>query len=167
MVNRSGGSANDLIGWYPDTLEPDGNLNAVLGQEANGTWTLHVSDHAGADLGMLNEWCLRIRHSGNPTAVADEKLPTTLALYANRPNPVSTHTILRFALPVPSAVDLAIFDISGRRVATLFSGSMPAGHHEAAWQGTDDAGRSLPGALYFYRLKVGEETLTRKLMLLK
>ena len=39
--------------------------------------------------------------------------------------------------------------------------------HEAIWRGRDDAGQPVAGAVYFYRLKVGEERLTRKLLLLR
>ena len=47
LHNRTGGSANDIIGNYPQTLPPHEPLSGFLGDPLDGTWELHVSDHAG------------------------------------------------------------------------------------------------------------------------
>ncbi len=63
LHNRSGSSADDILGWYPTELEPAGDLSAFVGEPAAGDWTLWVSDNAGADVGTLNEWCLKLTYS--------------------------------------------------------------------------------------------------------
>jgi cysteine-rich repeat protein len=52
----TGGSADDLIGNFPNSLTPDGSLSAFAGETGNGTWTLNVVDDAGFATGTLNSW---------------------------------------------------------------------------------------------------------------
>jgi subtilisin-like proprotein convertase family protein len=63
LHNRTGGTTNDLVTTYDDSTNPPDGPGALAdfnGENANGTWTLFVSDNAGADTGMLNDWTLRI-----------------------------------------------------------------------------------------------------------
>jgi len=63
LHNRTGGSDDNIQGWYPSELTPEGDLGAFIGEPAAGDWTLWVSDNAGADTGTLNEWCLKLIYS--------------------------------------------------------------------------------------------------------
>lgn len=58
-------------------------------------------------------------------------------------------------------------DLLGRQVAILLAGTLPAGSYENHWNGLTGDGRSLPSGLYFSVLKVGAETDSRKMLLLK
>jgi len=90
------------------------------------------------------------------------------ALHANVPNPFNPHTLIRYELPAPSTVTLRIFDAAGRVVRTLAaSESRGAGTHTVWWNGTNDRGEPVASGAYFYRLQAGDETLLRKMMLLK
>ena len=60
LHNRTGSSADDIVGWYPSELTPAEGLTSLIGEEMFGDWTLHISDNAGVDTGTLNEWCLQI-----------------------------------------------------------------------------------------------------------
>ncbi len=60
LHNESGGGGDNIYGWYPDELTPDGDLEAFIGEGAGGDWTLSVSDNASFDSGTLNEWCLKV-----------------------------------------------------------------------------------------------------------
>ncbi len=71
---------------------------------------------------------------------------------------------LRFALPERSAVELAVYDISGRRIAKLMSGTCAAGEHEAAWRLSDDGGRPVASGVYLASLRVGARQLTRRVV---
>jgi len=91
-----------------------------------------------------------------------------LALGQNRPNPFRGETSIVFVVPGERAnVELAVFDLAGRRVRTLVSGPVPGGVHEAVWAGVNDAGRRVASGIYFYRLKGEDRSLTRKLVLLR
>jgi subtilisin-like proprotein convertase family protein len=165
LHNRTGGSTDNIVGWYPSPLIPAQSLDAFIGQSTDGVWKLIVSDNAGIDTGTLNEWCLRITHA-NTTDVPGVKV-VALALSQSLPNPARGTAAIRFDLPRSAAIDLAVFDVAGRRVMTLFSGIGEAGSHEAIWRGLDEAGRVMPSGIYFYRLQAEGRTLTRKLMLLQ
>lgn len=93
--------------------------------------------------------------------------PLTVSLSPGVPNPFNPLTKIAFAIPSEMKVDLAIYDLSGRRVATLVSGVRREGEHEAYWTGTDDRGVEVGSGVYFARLETPLATESRKLVLLK
>lgn len=88
-----------------------------------------------------------------------------MSLRQNAPNPFAESTSIGIALPARSDVDVSVFDVSGRLVATIARGERDGGDHELTWNGRDNAGNRVGAGVYFYRLKAGNETLTRKLVL--
>jgi len=89
-------------------------------------------------------------------------IPTAYELQQNYPNPFNPSTVIRYALPQASPVRLEVYDMMGRKVATLVNGTKPAGYHEAVF----DAAHLGSGA-YMYRLTAGEYTQARTLFLVK
>jgi hypothetical protein len=91
-----------------------------------------------------------------------------LMLYQNHPNPFRPRTTIGFELPDAARVELAVYDVGGRRVATLLQGMKEAGYHEVPFEtgGRRTAG-GLASGVYFYRLKAGNRTLVRKMTVLK
>ena len=83
------------------------------------------------------------------------------------PNPFNPQVRIEYGLSETSAVELAIFDVSGRLVRNLVSASKPAGTHSATWNGDDDAGRKVSSGVYFGRLVTGGKTITHKLVMTK
>jgi len=67
-----------------------------------------------------------------------------------------TQAAFEFSLPQATQVDLSVFDVAGRRLATVVNGTLTAGVHQGAW---DMSGA--PRGLYFVRLRAGAESLTR------
>jgi hypothetical protein len=114
------------------------------------------------------------RASGNPSAglAAFSLLPVNpdpgpapakVFLLPIRPNPVRARSTIRFALPSAGTVDLAIFDVQGRRVASLLNREvLAAGWHEVSAQA-----ENWPGGFYFCRLEVGGNVTTQKFVVLK
>jgi len=166
LHDRSGGTTDDISGWYPDTLEPAGDLGAFLGEDMAGQWTLTVSDHAGYDTGSLDEWCLNIGYAGQTTTPVDD-LPLALSLGRNYPNPFNPQTTIGFALPRAGEVTLAVFDLRGRLVSKLVDGELPAGRHEVVWRGQDASGRRMASGTYVYRLTADGQTVSEKMLLVK
>jgi len=91
--------------------------------------------------------------------------PLSLGLPA--PNPFARTTTLRYSLPSRMQVRLAVFDVSGRRVALLVNGWQGAGPHVVGWDGTGPSGRPLASGLYFVRLEAGRELRVRKVLLVR
>lgn len=83
-------------------------------------------------------------------------------LSQNHPNPFKQSTVISYQLPVNACVNLKIYDVLGREVATLMDGAQAAGSHSVKF----NAG-SLAGGVYFYRLQYGNNVETKKLIVLK
>jgi choice-of-anchor B domain-containing protein len=86
-----------------------------------------------------------------------------LELSQNFPNPFPAKTRIRFALPREDHVRLSVFDVTGRRVATLVDAQVDAGVHEADWDGRSFGGERVAAGVYFYELKTRNEIQTRKM----
>jgi subtilisin-like proprotein convertase family protein len=168
LHDRSGGGDNDIRGWYPDELSPVQSFDAFLGENLHGTWSLFISDNAGADTGSLDEWCLWFEY-GDVVATDEPAAspPAVVALGHAVPNPFNPRTRIGFELPRAGDVSLDVFDVGGRRVATLASGRFEAGTHRVVWEGRDHRGRAVSSGIYFYRLEVNDRTLTRRMTILK
>jgi hypothetical protein len=94
-------------------------------------------------------------------------LPKTFALYQNVPNPFNPSTIIRFDLPIVGHVRLCVYDVKGELISTLVDRQMIEGHKEVVWSGCDSRGNSVTSGIYFYRLVVGDNVQTRKMVLLR
>lgn len=101
------------------------------------------------------------------SAESHPQQPEALGLSQNFPNPFNSTTLLRFDLPRREWIDLAIYDILGRRVAGLVQGLQGPGAGQVFWDGRDENGLPAGSGLYFCTLKSSEKTLTRALLLLK
>lgn len=81
------------------------------------------------------------------------------------PNPFRNSTSIRYGIEHAADVLLEVFDVMGRRIATLTDGSHDAGRYEIEWSGVDSAGRPVANGVYFYRLRAGDRIATRQAVL--
>ena len=103
-----------------------------------------------------------------PSGVPAPALAPATFLSRPSPSPALGGTVLRFGLAAPQAnVRLEVFDVSGRLVATLISGSLPSGGHERRWDLRDERGDAVDAGVYFARLSAGAFRQTRRLVVLK
>jgi len=104
-----------------------------------------------------------------PTPVENEPIPEepwNFTLGQNYPNPFNPETSIRFTLPAAGSVELAIFDLTGRRIRTLIDNIMPAGTHSAIWDGRNDQAEMAASGSYFYVLQSGSLKQVRRMILL-
>ncbi len=101
------------------------------------------------------------------TGVAAPGTALRFALAPNQPNPFNPRTTIRFTLPQAGRVDLAVYDVKGRRVRDLYTGILPAGEHGLTWDGTDTRGREVASGVYLCKLRTSDGELTRRLALMK
>lgn len=90
-----------------------------------------------------------------------------LTLYQNHPNPFNPSTTIKYYLPGKCHVTLDIYDISGRKIARLIDRNQPKGHFDLKWNGRDNKGNPASSGIYFYSLKAGKETVSKKMILLR
>jgi len=82
------------------------------------------------------------------------------------PNPFSGSTRISITTPGTGPISVGIFDVSGRRVRTLFS-SVAAGDRAIDWDGTSDRGVRLPSGIYFCRFESAAGRVVRRLVLIR
>ncbi|NQV74035.1 T9SS type A sorting domain-containing protein [bacterium] len=92
----------------------------------------------------------------------DNEVPTDFALDQNYPNPFNPTTSIQFNLPATQNVNLSVFDVLGRRVATLVNGQMAAGRHNVTFEASN-----LPSGMYLYRLSTPNGSISQKMILMK
>ena len=97
----------------------------------------------------------------------DATVPEFFTLSQNYPNPFNPATTTRFDLPRSEEIDLAVYNHTGQKVATLAHGVREAGGYTLRWDGLDDDGRELASGVYLYRLEAGERVETRKMVLVR
>jgi hypothetical protein len=113
-----------------------------------------------------------VAHETNGSTVSSQRMSVVvpaaeLALRPNVPNPFVSATMVGFTLPQSGHVDLAVYDVAGRRVATLFTGVKGAGDHSVPWNGVGDDGRRVSAGIYFCRIQAGNTSATRKLVVMR
>jgi len=89
-------------------------------------------------------------------------VPSRFAFPQNYPNPFNASTTISYSLPEQEDVRIDIYNILGRRVATLFDGEQQAGNHEIVWRADE-----YPSGVYFARLSAGTRSENIKMLLLK
>ena len=120
-------------------------------------------DEEGADL--IRRWIADL----SPTDGSDSgpALPLMFALEQNFPNPFNPTTHIPYRLDKDAFVQLTIFDLLGQPIRQLANHYQIAGAHIAVWAGRDDDERTVAAGVYIYRLRAGELSGVRKMVLLK
>ncbi len=136
-------------GWYP----------SAVGFRKVGSSGAYFSTVMYAQAGLSDLWFDAFSFVGveeeEPLVVG----PPPAEIVAVRPNPTDRRAIIAFSLPQSGMVDLAVYDASGRRVATLARTTLPAGNHEATWNSSE-----APAGVYVCRMSSGGETSTSQLV---
>jgi hypothetical protein len=165
------------VTWAPGT--PGGgfrviNLGTVgdtisINNRQSSTWTYQAdsSDCLSSIRGLLRfdfgNYVISPRSNADFQETGAGVTPTSASKvsFSVFPNPARSATV-SFALPRRDDVDLSVFDLSGRKVATLAKGSLPAGQYTREWNG-----RGVGAGVYFVRLRVGPETYNLRTINLK
>lgn len=94
-------------------------------------------------------------------------LPETHNLSQNFPNPFNPNTTISYQLTSPGRVNITIYNVLGQAVKTIVDEDKPQGEYSIVWDGKNNAGKNLASGTYFYQLRVGDYTSTKKSLLLK
>lgn len=118
--------------------------------------------HVLTDTGATYKFAYEGTSRSVDTEEVVSELPNGYALEQNYPNPFNPTTSIAFSLPQSAQVNLTVYDVLGRRVATLVNGQLAAGQHQVQFEAS-----SLPSGMYLYRLSTPAGSMTQKMMLLK
>ncbi|MGE5440271.1 MAG: SdrD B-like domain-containing protein [Bacteroidota bacterium] len=90
------------------------------------------------------------------------EIPAEFSLKQNYPNPFNPSTTIEFAAPEAGDYTLKVYDMLGREIATLLSGTLTAGYHKAVFNAD-----KVPSGVYVYRLTGNKVAMSRKMMLVR
>jgi len=167
-----------LLWWRTDSLNPYVRMVMI---DSSGTWYADIPSYpSGTNVSYFLE---AIAHSGRrslkplvgedgpfifeviqtgTTSVTDDTKPREFQLFQNYPNPFNPTTKIGFRIVDRGFVSLKVFDVLGRKVATLVNEEKPPGSYDVIFNAS-----GLSSGLYVYRLQAGSIAQTRKLMVLK
>jgi len=102
--------------------------------------------------------------SYNPLGInqISSEIPSGFELYQNYPNPFNPMTNVKFQIPKSGVVDLKIYDILGNEIETLINRQLNPGTYEVSFNAS-----RYPSGIYFYKMRYGNITESRKMILLK
>jgi hypothetical protein len=154
---------DDYFFLHPDSLQYEpvlGEGRAIRGVVEFAFGEFKIQPRGDFDILMPD--------GSDATDVAGTPTTAAFALHQSVPNPFTgSATRIAFALPRASEATLRVFDVAGRLVRTLVSGSLPAGAHVADWDGRNETGGTVANGVYFYRLQAAGEFATKKLILVR
>lgn len=159
-------SNGDYIRWGENNLSSD----PVFTDADRGEFTLAAGSpciDSGIDCGFEYNGAapdMGACESAEPNDLAEQgscEIPQFAFLRAY-PNPFNCRTTIGIDLPRRTKVSLSIFNLNGKKIATITEGDHSAGHHEYAW-----SAENLPGGVYFAHLQAGEHELNAKLTVIK
>tara|TARA_Y100000590_G_scaffold287563_2_gene323754 strand:+ start:1144 stop:4155 length:3012 start_codon:yes stop_codon:yes gene_type:complete len=159
------GGDNDwlIISPYSGVLDPGNIVNTTVrvytenNDNINDSIQLTVADET------LN---IPILISPN-LSIEENNVPIEYSLGQNYPNPFNPITIIPFDIAVNEKVQLLIYNILGKQVASLVNGNLNAGRHTVTWNGKSDSGIMMPTGLYIYEIRTDKFRDTGKMLFIK
>jgi hypothetical protein len=155
---------------FPDTLSSgemnDGTFTWAGPDSACSMSKIRIVAHDAAGFAGYDDSDYNFSTGG---AITDAATPHAgvVELHQNIPNPFNPVTTIGFSLPTAMHVNVSVYDVAGRCIRVLLNRDMPAGRGEVIWNGMDASGRAASSGIYFYRLVTREETISRKMVLLR
>ncbi len=138
---------------YADTLPVKANITSLLTDGEN----------VYAALYQKGVWRRPIREIVNGIQIdKPHAMPVSYSLKQNYPNPFNPATTITYTLAEENKVSLKVFDILGNDVATLVNRIESGGSHSVSF-----VANNLPSGIYFYSLRAGSYSETKKMLLLK
>ena len=166
-----------IVFWDVTAEKVDAVVEAVVEPAGIDFFSCHAFSQDGKTMAVGdNDGTVHIYKwtgSGALWAPAKETEPAPLtALLSNYPNPFNPETWIPYQLSDPAEVTVSIYSVDGKLVRTLELGQMPAGVYSdkgraAHWDGRNAAGEPVASGVYFYTLKAGEFSATRKMVIRK
>jgi len=108
--------------------------------------------------GILDTWAA-INYSGGDILKPE--------LFQSYPNPFNASATIEYLLKQSSNVELRVFNVLGQEIKTLVNKFEPSGQKSVTWNGKDNDGVEISSGVYFYSLKIGDDIITNKMVLVR
>jgi hypothetical protein len=180
FISHVGGNGNNFIGTmlndsalygiqygqppFTGTFQPSNPLSAFNGLSAdpNGYWTLKITDTRTGETGYLQAWCLDISYFTYIGGIGTITVPNYYSLEQNYPNPFNPSTKIKYTIPRAGDVKITVYDILGKEVAVLVNEYKNPGIYSIDFNAS-----ALSSGVYFYKIRAGDFTDTKKMLLIK
>ncbi|MCR4439993.1 MAG: FlgD immunoglobulin-like domain containing protein [bacterium] len=149
---------------FEGTTVADGAGNWVL-SKPGGFVGPYLTATATDPNGNTSEFSAPVATGVGPACTGP--LPTSFFLHPVQPNPLQTTTLIRYELPHPAQVVLAIYNAAGQRVRTLANQYQSAGLHSLSWDGANHNAELVPNGIYFCRFRAVGFATTRKIAVVR
>lgn len=169
ILNWETASEKNNLGFEIERKVNGGSFQKVGFMQGKGT-TLENSSYSFIDA-ELNEavYSYRLKQmdydgtvSYSSAVEVEVTIPKVFALEQNFPNPFNPTTKIKYSIPVEGFVTLELFNALGEKVARLFNEKQTAGNYTFEFDASN-----IPSGIYFYKLSSSNQSLVKKMMLLK
>ena len=142
--------------YYYDLSQYDSlNVWIAIRCVSNDAFVLYIDDFS-------------IHSEGGSVSNEDPSVPAILTeLKGNFPNPFNPETTIRYSVSEKNPVRIDIYNVKGQVVRTLVNEEKASGNHSVVWNGKDNSGRSVGSGVYFYKMKAGKFSSSKKMILMK
>jgi hypothetical protein len=158
-VIQADNGAKSVSGW-----NGSGSIPAAYTAELwNETRSLTLREMQGATVSLANLWYSAWVDAGLIASVAaGHAFPSRVSLAQNYPNPFNPSTSITYTLASAGRVTLTVYSVSGEEVGTLVDRTQSPGVHEVRFDAS-----GLSSGVYIYRLRQGDATESRKMLLIR
>ena len=152
-----------FLNVFTNPADPIGSSVFLVDEDGNPA-TMDPIVITGGNMQLHASSCSSPVAAAGLTLDLGDARPAMAFLGAPAPNPVTARTTLRFGVPKATNVSLRIFDAAGRLVRDLHNGAMGAGEYTSTWDLSDNDGGRVARGVYFARLAVGTEVVSRSVI---
>jgi len=145
--------------WDSGSMSPGDSFALVF--DAIGTFPYYCTFHW--QMGMTGVIFV------NSTGVEESKSKITadFKISQNHPNPFNVSTTIEYELNTDAMTELVIYNTSGQSVKTLVKQYRTPGKYSVRWDGNNNEGQRVSNGVYFYALKVDDDVIYRKMMIMR
>ncbi|OQY39884.1 MAG: hypothetical protein B6226_00910, partial [Candidatus Cloacimonetes bacterium 4572_65] len=161
----------------PNDFEPISGANYVEAPTAWTEFTYDLSAYANENIRfaiqcvssdafifMLDDIAV---DAPGATPVNNDVTPLVSSLGGNYPNPFNPETTISYATSQAGRVTIDIYNLRGQKVKSLLNENKEAGNHTVVWNGTDENNNNVASGMFFYKMRAGKYSSTKKMILMK
>jgi len=156
---------------YNTTLAPTMDLCIVYQTDATAGSYVQGEEAANWDYLMFTGVNFRSVLGIEQGKQEKSHLPRDFSLHQNYPNPFNPTTAICFDIQGVAGekqkVDLSVYDLRGRFIINLIDTELEPGSHRVVWDGRNGTGEPVPSSVYFYRVRCGNSSVTKKMSLIR
>ena len=142
-------------------------IHIIINVNSTGGFSFNMT-FSGGELSEPLNYDFTFNTADNAGIENENQIPgSPAALSQNFPNPFNPSTSIAFDLQENGHVSIEIYNLKGEKVKTLINRFIQAGDHSIIWTGDDDNGNNVSSGIYFYKMKTGRYTSTKKMSLMK